>query len=405
MRLYVQAGWRPAQARSGFSLVEIMVVIFIVGILVSLVAAGAFQVISARRSSNTELTAKKVDEALQRQWRKVIDQASQEPIPEVYLNTQYDSNGRVASWGLLDMAGGDVRRARVIWIKLRLRHEFPQNLREVLFPNGGPHVGRPDPNNNNQFVTYLPQFAGVNLPKQTYYRAILNAHRIPANQTDLVPSENSAMLLLSLTQGRTGGDFNQDDLGPDAIGYGIYDFPPGVIPLPSPTRIRMPQIVDAWNQPIVFWRWPIGNPDVENSNPAFGASLAQKFRDPLDPEGLLVQSSWNNWNNYRTYQGVWAFELMFHWVHWPLVDASGTPQPYTQASQPRAYYSTPVVVSAGKNETLGTFGAFLPPLPAGTPPGWPPHPSLLPDHMISNNTSADHDNIFSHRLRLGARGD
>ena len=88
-----------------------------------------------------------------------------------------------------------------------------------------------------------------------------------------------------------------------------------------------------------------------------GASLSEKFRDPIDPEGLLVQLSWNNWNNYRTYQGVWAFEMLFHSVH----VGGSDPWYYTAAAQPRAYYSTPVVASAGKNEFLGIASPPIPP--------------------------------------------
>src|SRR5437879_4426648 len=101
--------------RAGFSLVELMVVIFIISILASITAAGAYQVISTRRSSNTELLLKKVDLALQKQWQGVVDQALKEEIPLQFMNPQFSATSRI-SWGLLDMAGGDTNRARVIWV-------------------------------------------------------------------------------------------------------------------------------------------------------------------------------------------------------------------------------------------------------------------------------------------------
>jgi hypothetical protein len=379
-----------------------MVVILIIAVLAAITAAGAFQVMSGRRSANTDITVKKVEDALLKQWQKVIDEASKEPIPDVYLNQQVDASGQLASWGILDMAGGDLKRARVIWIKLRLKQEFPQNLMEVLYPNG-PQVGRRGP--GNRFVTYLPQFTLPQLPpKATYAHALRNAQAV--NSPGTVPSENSAMLLLALTQGRTGRDFNPDDLGAGSLGDCILDRPVWPPPPVSPpffpaARVTMKQIVDAWNNPVVFWRWPVGNPEIQGSNPAVGGSLSEKFRDPVDPEGLLVHPGWNNWPNYSSYQGVWAFEMLFHSVH------IGTNVPfYLPGSQPRAYYSSPVVVSAGKNGFLGIQGPVVPPPPSSpAPPGWPPPISLLPDPMAPDGSGAANDNIYSTRLRLGARGD
>lgn len=343
--------------RLGFSLIEMMIVIMIIAILAAITAAGAFQVMASRRVANTELLVKKVEDALLKQWRKVIDQASQEPIPEVYL-TGKDSNGNQVAIGLLDMAGRDIKRARVLWVKLRLKQEFPMSFEEALSPNQG--------------TNYLPQRIGGNpVGNLTYRRAIELSPALPPSRIDqsLVfnSSPASALLLLAVSQGRTGADFNPEDLGAISLTEGQF-------PRSSSTDvISLKQIVDSWNHPIVFSRWPIRNREIQGSNPAVGASQSEKFRDPLDPEGLLLQTTWNNQSNLNN-GPVGAFEALFHPIH--EVDVNGN-------YQPRAYYSTPVVASAGKDGNLGINGPFMAP----------------------DGTGRDNDNIYSHRLRLGARGD
>lgn len=355
--------------RPGFSLVEMMIVIMIIGILVTLTAAGAFQVMLGRRVSNTELLLRKAEDALLKQWRKVIDQAGKEPIPDAYLNPYVDPNGN-RSMGLLTMAGGDVRRARVLWIKLRLKQEFPMTFQEALAPNG-PNVKGPDPS-SGQVINYLPQQIGATpVGNLTYRKAILSAAPLSPPYPNPVSAPSSALLLLAVSQGRTGADFNPEDLGASFLSEGQFT-------RNSATDvISLKYIVDSWNNPIVFWRWPVGNPEIQAGNPAVGASQSEKFRDPVDPEGLLLQSSWNNPSTFAGNGPVWAFEQLFHPVH-------------LGNYQPKAFYSTPVVASAGRDGKMGMT-------PVGSP--------LQPDLMMPDGSGSDSDNIYSNRLRLGARGD
>src|SRR5438045_3609129 len=98
---------KAPRCRPGFTLVELMVVVAIIGVVVTLAATATFQVIARQRVANTELTIQKVNDALKAHWRAVIDQAKSEPIPDTILP------------GLIAMAGNDPIRARLIWIKLR----------------------------------------------------------------------------------------------------------------------------------------------------------------------------------------------------------------------------------------------------------------------------------------------
>src|SRR5262249_41665762 len=113
---------RPTR-RAGFTLVEVLVVLAILSILFTLAASATMQVVSSQRKNNTELTVSKVATALHQQWMAVIDQAKKEQIPEPFYSTT-----------LLPVAGNDDQRARVIWIKLRLKQEFPMTFAEAVNP-------------------------------------------------------------------------------------------------------------------------------------------------------------------------------------------------------------------------------------------------------------------------------
>src|SRR5437016_6145027 len=130
MRLPKHSMSPARRSRSGFSLVELMIVLAIIAVVVSLAASASMQVITRQKATNTELTIQKINDALKAHWRAVIEQAKNEPIPDNILSS------------LLVMASGDPRnvdpnnvetrrRAQLIWTKLRLKQQFPMNFTEA----------------------------------------------------------------------------------------------------------------------------------------------------------------------------------------------------------------------------------------------------------------------------------
>jgi prepilin-type N-terminal cleavage/methylation domain-containing protein len=427
MRQTTDFARRHTTHRRGFTLIEMLVVIAIIGILSSLVAAAAFQVISTRRSGNSELMLTKLDALLQRHWDYVVNQAKTEVIPDAYLSSQFTTVGGNqvrTSWGLQEMADGDTDRARLLWIHLRLRQQFPMTFGEALSPTSQwvdvasgnalrDPAGRIDPTQGGKFVPYLPALA----PNRTYQQALAAAgigtlwappstsidytrvQKSGINPNDLI-DESSALLLLILQQSRGGASLALEDLGTGATADGIY--------LGTDGQHRIKQIVDAWGNPIAFYRWPTANPEITRANASLGGTAASKFRDPLDPGGRLVAATWNNYNQkYASFQGVWAFEALFHTLHMPELP----PAPYTPQSAPRAYHTRPVLVSAGRNGALGIQGPWMPQASKPVYPVVVPFaPNMFPDPMLRDPnpaipTSFYDDNLLSSRLRLGARGD
>ena len=105
--------------RRGFTVLEMLVVCAIILILVSLVVAGSMLMASHAIKRNTWRTISKLNLVLAGHWEAVIKQANDESIPSAVLT----------------MAGNDSNRARVIYIKLRLRQEFPTSFAEALNPS------------------------------------------------------------------------------------------------------------------------------------------------------------------------------------------------------------------------------------------------------------------------------
>ncbi len=184
-------------------------------------------------------------------------------------------------------------------------------------------------------------------------RAYANA--LPATGSPGQPLESSVCLLLALQQSRGGTTFDADRLGSGAISEAS-----GLSGLKC--------IVDGFANPIAFFRWPTGNREL---NPPDGLD---GHKDPTDPEGLLTNTDWMRTVTPPAYQ--W-FRNNIHPLP-PLQPPPPAPQ------RIRSYKVMPVVASAGRN---GQFN--------------------LNDNMgLINAASEDaNDNIYSYRLRFGARGD
>jgi prepilin-type N-terminal cleavage/methylation domain-containing protein len=253
---------RGLAARAGFSLIELLVVLAILATLVLLSAGAAMRVLAGRAARNTETALTKIDSAFRRAWEAVLTQARKEDMRR-FGDGPYNQ--------ILAAAGNSVPRARVLYVKLRLKQEFPMTFAEVLTPSGP-------------------------LPAREGYASYLQNRGVTAPANPAGDHESAVGLLLALQQGRSGAAPSGDDLGNSV----------------KPVN-GLPALVDDWGRPLAFYRWPTGNTEVDGLAPA-SASTA---RDPQDPDGLLLDPGW--WRS----AGRGKFE---HWCH--SVTRDGQPYAY-----------------------------------------------------------------------------
>jgi prepilin-type N-terminal cleavage/methylation domain-containing protein len=383
-------GLRPA-----FTLIELIIVITIIAILAALTTGAVMRYYSVQQQTNTEVTLRKVYEHLKDQWDTVIRQANQEPI----------------SPQAMAIAGGPgfEKQARVIHIKLRLKQEFPMDFNEIA----------------NPYPTDLP-------PLRMYQDAIaampVNAGVTVSTPRQVTPIENATCLYLALQRSRGGASLNFDDLGSNAVATDNSGY--------------QKWIVDGWRTPIIYFRWATKNTELDGLNPAAPGTSQFTYRDPQDPTGALFDRNWwipnHNWTpNPST--SVWtSFESQCHSLiqiksttppdlTWPYVPPTGTAFPWNSGPFPNQpppappapyyvwayeYYTIPVVASAGPNKNFGIYFPSLTPNPATGTCFSVPNPMVSISPTDTNNYGSgigaygdDNDNIYSYRLRLGARGD
>ncbi|HZU38925.1 MAG TPA: prepilin-type N-terminal cleavage/methylation domain-containing protein [Gemmataceae bacterium] len=345
-----QRHMRKLISRRAFTLVEMMVVITIILVIIGLTAGAYIRFIGSQRQSNTVLLLQKVSNALNHHWQAVVDQAKNDTIP-----------GGVLTW-----AGNDQERARVLWIKLRLKYEFPMSRQELV----NPWAGTTDPTYGNPFQdTTYPS------PKLSYLRATsteADAQKLDADGLmNLSPQQQSAVLLyLALSEKRRGVNFDPDkELGDNEVATVTTQSPET-----GQTSV-MKMIVDAWGNPVSFFRWPTGSQDPVN-----GGQVQNGLVDPQDPRGKLADKNWLSSTSGPQYYS--ACVNVLHQIPAP-------PPLGTSTTWPQSYQLVPVVASAGPDKVF----ALTPSMELDTT-----------NYTAQQAQGYAQDNIYSYDKRMGKGG-
>jgi prepilin-type N-terminal cleavage/methylation domain-containing protein len=312
---------------AAFTLVELLVVISIIALLAALLAGATILYIGQQHENNTKDTIRTVHRELTSQWNQVISDA------------KVDINAGKVPPDVLALAGGDTARANVIYIKLKLRQQFPMNYTEMLNP---------------VFNGIAPQ----EFPTPIEYSNALAKYPLAKQSNPPTPAESGACLLIALTTKSRGGKFfSADHFSSQQIGDSNGD--------------GAPELIDGWGNPLVFYRWPTQNDDMPGINPDNKGSTQPVFQDPEDSTGTLQANvAWNTPTNPLCQQ----FESMCHLVRDP-----------NNGNAPKSVYLTPVIVSMGPDGKLG-----IPAVVAGQPD---------PMRLIHGSDPAENDNIYSYRVQ------
>jgi prepilin-type N-terminal cleavage/methylation domain-containing protein len=292
---------RRRPRRAAFTLIELLVVILIITILVALSAAAVLRIIGVQQTSNSKTALTKVQAELNKQWSAAAARFEKEtpPFTDPNLNAVYNNV-------VMPLAQNDRKRARVIWVKLRLKQMFPQTMDEVFNPLPG---DLPPLEHNVDGLTtlgYNPYSSSPPAP--------------PGTPIPIAPEHSSILLLSALTRGEGGNQLSGADLGISAsLGTGT-----------TPNGMPVSYLIDGYGQPLAFCRWPTGSTVLNPNGPQQG------LHDSGDPTGLLTNAQW------LATTGAQQFQVNCHAL-----------PPRTAANEPQSYRLAPLVASPGPDKTLG----------------------------------------------------
>jgi prepilin-type N-terminal cleavage/methylation domain-containing protein len=292
--------------RSGFSLVELAVVLTIILIIGALSAAAVLRYLGTQQVANTEQLLRKLQTKMEARMAEVGRAADAEPIGGI------GANAATLSSTVNAMAGGNTARARVIWKKIRLKQAFPVSFSEALSP-----------------FSSLPALA-------TFQTALKNAG-VTGSSAGTQPYESSICLAIALQSG--AGGVSEEEVGKEAMASLTL----------GTTQLRYFQ--DAWGKPLAFCRWP-ANSAVINPNGAQAGNLDLQG----DPDNLLAGTDWLGTTGFT------SFTSSLHPLAGSRTAANASPP-----NAPQVYILTPVVISAGPDGVLGLdVTNFLATTPAGS---------------------------------------
>jgi prepilin-type N-terminal cleavage/methylation domain-containing protein len=248
---------RPATARSGFTLVEIVVVLGIIVVLVAITGVAIQKTTETQKVRTSKDQVYKLQKALDTEVERVVQQgdtdARRQQIPQQ----------------VVDYCESDQNRPKAVWTAMQLRRQFPDSFAEALTP-----------------FTGIP---GYQLNPQATFLGVAGVGT--AGGGAFTPEEGAALLYLILaTKSVSGGGAmaaSADELGRQTtVTVGGKQFK---------------AFADAWGRPVYFCRWfgsgYLGHPleaEVQQQQQYFGSvnQANPNNHDPLDTRNLVF--GWAN---------------------------------------------------------------------------------------------------------------
>lgn len=224
--------------RAGFSLIELLVVLAIIGVIAALAGVALFGTSESQRRNSTDQALDKLQKALDAEYQNVLSRATN------------DGSNNAIPPAVVTYADG-VQRAKSLWAAANLRRNFPDTFAEA----GAAVTVVPNPNVTLAALTPFTGLASAGNPHE----------------------ESAALLYIILTQksnsggGSTAG--SGDELGP------THDVTLNGRPFKT--------FIDPWGNSIGFVRWETGAEAVNRRVAGVGGNF-----DPLDTSNLV--SGWTD---------------------------------------------------------------------------------------------------------------
>lgn len=287
-----------ASARAGFTLVELLVAIAIIGMLTALALGGLYQARTKTQANRTRQVVHRLDAAITPRWESYRTRRLALDIrtAAMYRLKQLGASDDEAYYGIrnsrTDATGATVflgQRAiaetRLVALRETMRLEMPHRYEDITsdlsaWPNcpapltevhGLPAITI-TPSGVGSVVLSTPGLPGLNA---MYLRRINNNRDHDGNPiapTDQHQNAECLYLIVTLAaidQETTAADyFRHEDVG-DADDDG------------------MPEFHDSWGNPIAWLRWPAGYVSFRQPQPTGDAlEWAVAHPDPFDPAGI-----------------------------------------------------------------------------------------------------------------------
>lgn len=248
---------RTSTLRSGFTLVEILVVLVIIGLMGAMVLAAVRGVTNTARASRTRTIIAACDSVIQEQYESYKYRPFPVEIPKLRQALGTGELGR-------ELLANEAARARLVMLRDLQRMEMPDRLIDFLSPatpaasvvtaaaspvmlDGANNVvGMRDSRTARTSLNVVHNAS----PKVSSYRDRYNAAlaRTPApTAAALRANEGAECLYMIMANSFVGGS-------------------PGISTIPSSNigdtdGDGLPEILDGWGVPIGFIRWPVGYAD------------------------------------------------------------------------------------------------------------------------------------------------
>lgn len=273
------SSFRPKRsARVGFTLVELLMVIMIIGILSTFVLVALTGANETAKEDRTKAQIKKIHELVMEKW----EQYRYRRVPATRTMVMR------RQFGMKTVSNTKMGKERVAGLRELLRMEMPSFMSDVMSPAG-------------KLVDPLdaPKY------RRPYQSALQRAYQQRATETWTTAHENAECLYLILSQIRDQNSsalefFRENEIG-DVDGDG------------------MNEILDAWGNPIQWLLWAPGH----LSPMQVSLSEQPEQDDPFDPSTLGSGYQATNFNGTYTGNG---FNIDFSQLPralYPLINSAG----------------------------------------------------------------------------------